>query len=37
VFNGEPLETTTKVLLTIINGNIVYKDLDWLEDWKCYY
>ncbi len=28
VFNGEPLETTTKVLLTIINGNIVYKDLD---------
>lgn len=28
VFNGEPLETTTKVLLTTINGKIVYKDFD---------
>lgn len=27
VFNGEPLETTTKVLMTIVNGNIVYSDL----------
>lgn len=26
VFNGEPLETTTKVLMTIVNGNIVYRD-----------
>ena len=28
VFNGEPLETMTKVTLTIINGDIVYKDFD---------
>ena len=28
VFNGEPLETMTKVVLTIINGDIVYKDFD---------
>lgn len=26
VFNGEPLETTTKVLMTIVNGSIVYRD-----------
>lgn len=26
VFDGEPLEITTNILLTIINGNIVYED-----------